>query len=514
MSHDFRATQHVEADAIFALAAEELSEREANAANAHLVLCRGCRRLYAGARELQREGLRLGDAAARGVDDLTHRRLWQSLAPEAAAAAERVQHRRAWSIVLASPRLRWAAAIVVLMGGLLVYGLGRGPQPPPAEAAIGGASAAQRQARAVEPPPALGPGSRSKLAGSLSPSPSPRGKARQHRRRVRRWGTGRRQSPVAMDLDLTGPLTEPLGPPPPAPAALKPSVPAALTPSAPAALTPAPGERKLRCGGLLASRGATVRILRDQPRAALIRLSTGRIGMRVPKLPRGGRVEIVTPDALVRVVGTRFTVKRGPRPETTVTVTEGVVRVTPTGRNRKTVVLRAGDSRTVLGEGAYLKQLRGQLAAALSAGRLKDAARLGRQYLAVTSKPAHASTMKLRLAGIVARLGLTAEAVKLYEDVLGAAPHAVARQNALAFLARLYERLGKTHKALGIWRGLVKKYPDGLFTVDALMALVRAGCRQAGAQQDHHRKQLAKRAARHRAARVLLRRCRSGGRRR
>lgn len=495
MSHDFRATRHVEVDVLFALAAEELSEPEANAVNAHLALCRGCRRLYSGARELQREALRLGDAAASGVDDVTHRRLWQSLAPEAAAAAERIQHRRAWTIVMASPRLRWAAAIVVLVSaGLVAYGLGRGPQSPPAEPTIGGALAAQRQVRATEQSPALGPPSSSKMADSLSPTVPRQSKAHGRRRRARQ-SARRPESAVAMDLDLTGPVA-----PPPTPTA--------------ASLTPAPGERRLRCGGLLASRGATVRILHDKPRTAVIRLHTGRLGMRVPKLPRGGRVEVVTPDARVRVVGTRFTVQRGQQLQTTVAVTEGVVWVTPTGRNRKTVVLQAGESRTVLGEGAYLKQLRGQLTTALGAGRLKDAARLGRRYLAVTSKPAGAATMKLRLAGILARLGRPAAAVKLYQDVTVSAPHAVARQNALAFLARLYERLGKTHRALGIWRGLVKKYPGGLFTVDALMALVRAECRQTGALGDSNRKQLAKHAGSHRAAKALLRRCRPAGRRR
>jgi len=497
MSHEVRATHHVDADVLFALAAEELTESEASAANAHLALCRGCRRVYSGARELQREALRLGDTAASGVDDVTHRRLWQSLAPEAAAAAERIQHRRAWSIVMASPRLRWAAAIVVVVGaGLVVYGLGLGPQSPPTEPTIGGVPAAKRQARAADQDPALGPPSSSKLADSLR-STVPNRDVTQARRHRPRHRARRPESAVAMDLDLTGPLA-----PAPAPAPTEPS------------LKPAPGERRLRCGGLLASRGATVRILRDKPRTALIRLRTGRLGMRVPKLPRGGRVEVVTPDARVRVVGTRFTVQRGHQPRTTVAVAEGVVWVTPTGRNRRIVVLRAGESRTVLGEAAYLKQVLGQVSKALGAGRLTDAARLGRRYLAVTSKPAGAATMKLRLAGILVRLGRTRAAVKLYQDVMGSAPHAVARQNALAFLARLYERLGKARRALGIWRGLVKKYPRGLFAVDALMALVRAECRQTGALRDANRKHLAKHARSHRAARALLRRCRPVRRRR
>jgi FecR protein len=486
MNQRFRESDHVEVDTLFALAAGDLPEADACAANVHLTLCRACRRMYAGARELQREALRLGDSAASGVDDVTHRRIWRTLAPEAAAAAHRVGQRRAWSMVLASGRLRWAAAIVVLAStGLLVYGLGRGPQPARtgAESGHDGAEAAQRQGRSAEPGQALGPPSSSRLADSLRQTPTRTRRGMVHGRlgQMRHRRAPRPESLVAMDLDLTVPL--------------------------PARLAPSPGERRLRCGGLLVARGATVRVVRDQPRAALIRLSAGHVGLRVPKLPRGGRVEIVTPDARVRVVGTRFTVRRGQKPQTTVTVTEGVVWVTPTGRNRQTVVLRAGESRTVLGEGAYLKQLRGQITAALRSGRLQEAARLGRRYLNVTSKPAGASTMKLRLAGIVARLGRTAEAVRLYQDVMGSAPQAVARQNALAFLARLYERLGKKHMALGIWRGLTQKYPGGLFAIDALMALVRAGCRQVGASPERHRRHLARRAGGHRAARALLRRC-------
>lgn len=490
MSHETRTIKHVEADALFALAAAELPEGAASAANAHLALCRGCRRLYAGARELQQEAVRLGDVAASGVDDMTHRRLWQSLAPEAAAAAQRTQQRRAWSIVLANPRLRWAAAIVVFVGaGLLVYGLGVGPATTSAAPSVGGAAAAQRQAREVGLPPALGPGTRSKLADSLRSAAPQQGKdhrpgRRKHQRRARRQA-----SSVAMDLDLTGPVPRPT----------------------PGSLTPVPGERRLRCGGLLAAQGGVAQILHDKPQSALIKLRTGRLGMRVPKLPRGGRVVIVTPDARVRVVGTSFTVSRGAKPQTTVAVSEGVVWVMPTGRNRMTIVLRAGDSQTVLGEAAYLMQLRGLLTTALGAGRLKAAARLGRRYLDVTSKPGGEATMKLRLAGILARLGRTAGAVKLYQDVMGSAPHAVARQNALAFLARLYERLGKTPKALGIWRGLVKKHPRGLFAVDALMALVRAECGQAGVVQTRHRRRLAKRSGSHRAAKALLQRCRPKG---
>jgi len=509
MSENYCVTDHPQAEELFALAAEELTEPETSAANAHLTLCRGCRRIYSGARELQREAVHMGDFAASGVDDVTHARLWQALAPEAAGAAHRVAQRRAWSMVLASPRLRWAAAaavVVLLATGLLVYGLGRGPQPThTAEGGvITGASAALHEGRAEDPQRALGPGSSSRLADSLGLTPRRvqaghrrrqiRHRQNRHRRRPRPGsavaGSAVAGSAVAMDLDLTAPLRG-RGPA--------------------TSLVPAPGERRLRCGGLLASGGATVRILKDQPRAALIRLTAGRLSLRVPKLPPGARLEIVTKDARVRVVGTKFSVRRGAKPQTTVKVTEGVVWITPTGRNRKTVVLRAGESRTVMGEGAYLKQLRDQLTSALSAGRLQEAARLGRRYLTVISSPALAATMKLRLAGIVARLGRTAEAVKLYQDVMGSAPHAVARQNALAFLARLYERLGKGSKALEIWRGLARKYPQGLFTVDALMALVRAGCRRSGAAHNRHRTHLAKRVGSLRAVRALLRRCQPGG---
>ncbi len=495
MKHEIQFSEHVEADVLFALAAEELNEAETCAANAHLTLCRGCRRIYAGARELQQEALHLGDSAASGVDDDTHRRLWRSLAPEASAAAQRVAQQRAWSMVLASPRLRWAAVMGgLVVAALLVYGLGRDPRPTrlDAEGVIGGALAAQAQGSTKDPPPPQGPGTNSRLADSLRRTSSRQPQVPGRRRQSRQRRTPRPESSVAMDLDLTVPLRAPR---------------AAVT------LVPAPGERRLRCGGLLASGGAAMRVLRDQPQVAVIRLTAGRLGLRVPKLPRGGRVEIITPDARVRVVGTQFTVQRGQQPQTTVTVTEGVVWVTPSGRNRRIVVLRAGESRTVLGEVSYLKQLRGRLVAALGAGRLKEAARLGRRFLTVVSKPARASTMKLRLAGIVARLGRTAEAVRLYQDVMGSAPHAVARQNALAFLARLYERLGQGRRALEIWRGLARKYPRGLFAVDALMALVRAGCRQVGARQDRYRRDLAKRARRHRTAGALVRRCQPGGKR-
>lgn len=81
-----------------------------------------------------------------------------------------------------------------------------------------------------------------------------------------------------------------------------------------------------------------------------IELRAGRVTSTVPPLAAGETYVVVTPAAEVAVRGTRFTVIRTVDGGTDVSVTEGVVEVTPTGG--VAFLLRAGESRQVPAPGS------------------------------------------------------------------------------------------------------------------------------------------------------------------
>lgn len=97
-----------------------------------------------------------------------------------------------------------------------------------------------------------------------------------------------------------------------------------------------------------------------------LRLTTGSLTSRVPHLAPGQRYLVETPTALVEVRGTVFTVAVDAAGATTVTVDEGRVEVTPTGRAPRDA--RAGTRLTVeapTAAGAARAEARGDVAEAL-----------------------------------------------------------------------------------------------------------------------------------------------------
>ncbi|MFH2006541.1 MAG: FecR domain-containing protein [bacterium] len=495
----------IDVDALLALAAGELDGVEAAEVNGHVAVCRGCRTLYADAREIHREAVRLGDSAVSDVDDVTRMRLWRAVEAEAVAAAARGEQKRAWRIVFASSRTRGiAAAAVLAVVGVAVFGarMAWDPQELPTGPLVAGSdsgpAAVPDSTRAVVGT-ADGPGTTSRAAGSLLV---------QKRRVQRRLRVPLRRSAGSPRAPTMRPLPTSVEAPPDG-ALQSPALTPTSAPERPVTAV-RPGEQRLRCGGVLAMGGARVTVVRDELRTATVRLASGRLRLHIPKLPAGGRVEVVTPDARVRVVGTRFTVLRGAGQQTTVSVSEGVVWVLPTGRNRKTVVLRAGEHRSVLGEAAYLKAVHADFSRAIRAGKLQEAARLGRRYLDVTSRPNAAASLKLKLAGILVWLGRADRAAQLYQSVADTAPQSMARQNALAFLARLHSSRRAHGRAVAVWRQLVDRYPAGIFAREALMQLVHRSCGRATPRAVVERRTLRKRYPRHAGAQALLARCAKG----
>jgi len=101
-------------------------------------------------------------------------------------------------------------------------------------------------------------------------------------------------------------------------------------------------------------------------------LPLGRVFVDVPKLPTGSTLSVRTPDAEVRVHGTRFQVIRTGK-DTQVHVVEGVVEVRPEGIGRPVQMLRAGESATVGAAEAYREGLRQSTLNALDHGEFASA---------------------------------------------------------------------------------------------------------------------------------------------
>lgn len=461
MTRNAQDAHPIGTDALLALAAGKVREPEAQAALYHIQTCARCSALFTQAKALQRQAAELRHAE---VDEVTRRRIWRTLRHEAKAAAARSQRRHAFSVLWRSPLVRTAvaaSAVLAAVGAFLIYHLVSKPDPVPG-------SHGTTHARVTAPDAETDGNDHDSMSGlpvtaraRLSPPTGawpnrPPVGARRHDNRLR--------------LN--------------------------------------PGERLLRCGGAVALGSARASVILDNEKTAVMQLNAGRIHVRVPKLPSGGRVEVITPDARIRVKGTRFTVQRESESATTVAVSRGAVWVLPNGRNRKTIALAAGQRVTVLGEKAYLDQLRVRMGAALGEGRLEDAAGLGFLYLSTIARPETESDVSLKLAGILVRLRRFQQAILLYRRVASGAGHAVARQNALAFLARLYHHRGQKAEANETWHALVTRHPDGIYEREALMQLVRATCRKATEKGATYRQKLAKRFPNHAGAAALVRRCR------
>jgi tetratricopeptide (TPR) repeat protein len=430
-------------DELLALASGELTPAQAEVAQGHVRSCGDCRARLDAARVLVAEVTAL---RAVPVSDAVRQQGWIALAPAARQAALRARRRQAWAVLLDPPARR-----LLLAASLAFLALG---------ASVGAHLA-------ISPPAARRPAvARTVMAADQA---LPR-------------------------LDAL-PRTDLAARPGPALAPSPDRSPDRVTPRAPAprdpGLRPEPGEQLLRCGAAVALASAQATVLRDEAHRAVVRLEAGTVRLRVPRLPAGGGLEVVTPDARVQVKGTRFTVERLPAGETRVAVTEGLVWVTPTGRNRARLVLGAGQQEVVPGEDLYLRQLEARLSAALAAGQLAEAARLAQQCLDVATSPARVGDVKLRLAAIRTRLGDLAEAARLYREVGEGPGHPVTRQNALAFLARLQQRQGRGAESEATWRTLLSRHPGGLHARDALMELVQAGCKRPTAQAEADRRQLA-----------------------
>jgi tetratricopeptide (TPR) repeat protein len=192
-------------------------------------------------------------------------------------------------------------------------------------------------------------------------------------------------------------------------------------------------------------------------------LPSGRVFVEVPKLAPGRTLSVRTPDAEVRVHGTRFQVIRTNK-ETQVRVTEGVVEVRPEGTGRKVETVKAGESATVLSAETYRQSLRDSTLEALEDADYDTAEKQLGQLLGTSPTVAQQAEAQALLAWSFSGRGKRREAMDLYRHALALLPEGqrpLWAENACAELAILVQRTSPKESA-GTWGECLRRFPDGV----------------------------------------------------
>ena len=192
-------------------------------------------------------------------------------------------------------------------------------------------------------------------------------------------------------------------------------------------------------------------------------LPSGRVSVDVPKLPRGSSLSVRTPDAEVRVHGTRFQVIRTGK-DTQVHVVEGVVEVRPEGLGRPVQTVRAGESVTVGSAEIYREGLRSSTLAALDHGEFAVAEKQIGDLLGSSADRTQQAEAQALLAWSLSARGKHSEAIQRYRQVLSLLPEgerSLWAENACAELAILLEQ--ESPKDSGAtWTECLRRFPDGV----------------------------------------------------
>lgn len=197
-------------------------------------------------------------------------------------------------------------------------------------------------------------------------------------------------------------------------------------------------------------------------------LERGTVSLEVPHLEKGRSLGVDTPEAQVRVRGTRFHVSRDDL-GTTVSVTEGEVEVRPEGLGRPIEFVHPGARVVVEPLPAYRRRLLAAASDALAQGS-RDTAdeHLARLLATEPEAPLRAHAEALRAWGAAAG-GERDAAIRLYRRALELLPSGDAptwADNALAELALLLEAREAT-QAMATWRDYLARFPQGLHAAQA-----------------------------------------------
>lgn len=220
---------------------------------------------------------------------------------------------------------------------------------------------------------------------------------------------------------------------------------------------------RLSNGARIRLDAGTLKLDSSTREAQALLLPSGRVFLEVPKLPTGSTLAVRTPDAEVRVHGTRFQVIRTSQ-ETQVHVTEGLVEVRPEGLGRPTQFLHAGESTTVSSAEAYREGLRRSTLAALDHGEFAAAeARIG-ELLGSSAEDAQQAEAQALLAWTLSAGGKRAEAIARYRQALGllsVGQQALWAENACAELAILVEQESPADGP-SVWADCLRRFPSGV----------------------------------------------------
>jgi ferric-dicitrate binding protein FerR (iron transport regulator) len=189
----------------------------------------------------------------------------------------------------------------------------------------------------------------------------------------------------------------------------------------------------------------------------------GRVFVDVPKLPVGATLSVRTPDAEVRVHGTRFHVIRTGK-DTQVQVVEGVVEVRPEGIGRPVQMLRAGESATVGSAEAYREGLRRSMLDALDHGEFVAAEKQIGELAGSSADPSQLAEAQALLAWSLSARGKRGEAIQRYRQVMRLLPEGPGplwAENACAELAILIEQESPQGSA-SAWTECLRRFPDGV----------------------------------------------------
>jgi ferric-dicitrate binding protein FerR (iron transport regulator) len=192
-------------------------------------------------------------------------------------------------------------------------------------------------------------------------------------------------------------------------------------------------------------------------------LPSGRVFVDVPKLPAGSTLSVRTPDAEVRVHGTRFQVIRTGK-DTQVHVVEGLVEVRPEGLGRRPQMIRAGESTTIGSAEAYREGLRESTLSALDHGEFTSAEKQIGELLGSSADPVQQAEAQALLAWSLSARGKRSEAIERYRQVLRLLPEGqrpLWAENACAELAILVEQQSPSQIG-ATWSECLRRFPDGV----------------------------------------------------
>jgi hypothetical protein len=219
-----------------------------------------------------------------------------------------------------------------------------------------------------------------------------------------------------------------------------------------------------------------VRISRQRPSPELfeerVKLRTGRVALRVPKLGARGKVSVETPDALVEVHGTQFSVRvveePARAPYTEVQVREGRVLVRAGEQSR---FLGAGDSWTSLGDAPAARppaMSEPSMAeptpepAAVPQPEPAPAPRARpRGHRPSAPSELGAQNRLLEAAELAQKSGLPMLAVQRLEALIARYPDAELAHNARVERFRLLDLAGRRSEAAAAARDYLDRHPDG-----------------------------------------------------